>query len=340
MPDRSIDVSLSLPRSTIVDARSRREVERAEATLFRNALRRGMTCSTGDAFLRIGAADMGRLRLASIESSGHLVRLVEAEDVTLLRPVQGTITVATARRPMSIGPGQSLLLATGERTTTVSADFHGLVALLPQAQLGETMNAIAGDRSAGDLEAPTILDAEHPAATALDSFLLELFRRVGEPAVGGNAMWAKLAGAHALAALLAGAVLEGGPVAAPAAPSQVRRAEELLRARAREPVSIAELCRELQVGLRALQLAFRHHRGTTPQRFLRDCRLDLAREHLRRGDEPSSVTSVALDCGFTHVGRFAAAYRARYGEPPMATLRHSRVAREATDSPARRVTAA
>lgn len=59
-------------------------------------------------------------------------------------------------------------------------------------------------------------------------------------------------------------------------------------------------------------------------RFLQDCRLDLARERLCRGEARTSVTSVALDCGFTHVGRFAAAYRARHGEPPQATLKGGR----------------
>jgi AraC-like DNA-binding protein len=35
----------------------------------------------------------------------------------------------------------------------------------------------------------------------------------------------------------------------------------------------------------------------------------------------TTVTSVALDSGFAHLGRFAAAYRHHYGESPSETLR-------------------
>jgi AraC-like DNA-binding protein len=35
----------------------------------------------------------------------------------------------------------------------------------------------------------------------------------------------------------------------------------------------------------------------------------------------TTVTEVALRFGFAHTGRFAAAYRRRYGQAPSATLR-------------------
>lgn len=316
-----VDLRLTLPDHTVVDARTRVAVERAEASLFRHALRRSMSCGAADAFLRVAAADLDLARLASVESSGHSVRLVEPSDVTLLRPVRGQITVATGRQPVTIGPGRSLALPTGERTTTVSPDFHGLVLLLPQKQFQETLEAMAPGELATGPEAATLLDlVPGRAAAELDAFLLEQVRRVGERAAARRPDWAARAAGHALTALLAGAFLEGRPAAA-AAPWQVRRAEELLRARAQHPVTIAEVCRELQLGARTLQLAFRRHRGTSPKQFLQDCRLALARDLLLRGGGQSSVIDVAYECGFGHAGRFAAAYRTRYGESPQATLR-------------------
>jgi AraC-like DNA-binding protein len=38
--------------------------------------------------------------------------------------------------------------------------------------------------------------------------------------------------------------------------------------------------------------------------------------------EESTVTQVALDNGFSHLGRFSVAYRERYGETPSDRLAH------------------
>jgi transcriptional regulator GlxA family with amidase domain len=55
--------------------------------------------------------------------------------------------------------------------------------------------------------------------------------------------------------------------------------------------------------------------------YLRNVRLDRAR--LRLSDvhaAEASVTAIALECGFGHLGKFAAAYRERFGEQPSETL--------------------
>jgi AraC-like DNA-binding protein len=38
----------------------------------------------------------------------------------------------------------------------------------------------------------------------------------------------------------------------------------------------------------------------------------------------ASVTAVAMNFGFFHLGRFATSYRKRFGESPSETLRHGR----------------
>jgi transcriptional regulator GlxA family with amidase domain len=50
---------------------------------------------------------------------------------------------------------------------------------------------------------------------------------------------------------------------------------------------------------------------------VRNRRLERVRAALLTSEESTSV--VALDAGFTHLGRFAAAYRERFGELPSAT---------------------
>lgn len=64
-------------------------------------------------------------------------------------------------------------------------------------------------------------------------------------------------------------------------------------------------------------------------------RLAEARRQLLRAEGAASVTSVAMACGFTHLGRFAGWYRERYGESPSATLEGARSDIAASLSPPR-----
>ena len=50
-------------------------------------------------------------------------------------------------------------------------------------------------------------------------------------------------------------------------------------------------------------------------------RLEFARQMLIAGAPAGiQVTQVAMDCGFNHLGKFARAYRDRFGEPPSETF--------------------
>lgn len=48
-------------------------------------------------------------------------------------------------------------------------------------------------------------------------------------------------------------------------------------------------------------------------------RLAAARKRLLLATPPETVTSIALDCGFDHLGRFALGYRQLFGESPSRT---------------------
>jgi AraC-like DNA-binding protein len=106
-------------------------------------------------------------------------------------------------------------------------------------------------------------------------------------------------------------------------PAHLKRACELIRANVAEPVRIAEIATQLGISPRHLQAGFRQHLGTTPQRFLRDCRLDEANRRLTTARAGTTTTAIAYDCGFGHLGEFAQTYRLRFGESPSDTLRRS-----------------
>ena len=106
-------------------------------------------------------------------------------------------------------------------------------------------------------------------------------------------------------------------------PSLVRRAEEFLEAHAIEPMTMSDVVAECGCSRRTLYSAFQRHRGYTPMEFLAERRLQSAHQLLKTASSHDSVSQIALRCGFSHLGRFAAAYRERFGEKPSETLRKS-----------------
>jgi AraC-like DNA-binding protein len=97
--------------------------------------------------------------------------------------------------------------------------------------------------------------------------------------------------------------------------------EEWIDAHLNEPITLGRLCALAGVGRRRLQQVFDARRGTTPLDFVAQRRLVAAHRRLRSAAGHESVTAIALDCGFTHMGRFSVAYRQTFGETPSATLR-------------------
>ena len=104
-------------------------------------------------------------------------------------------------------------------------------------------------------------------------------------------------------------------------PRTVRRAQDFMRAHAGTPGTLVDLCSHLGVSARSLQNGFQNFRGTTPMAFLRALRLRHARERLRLADPASStVTEIALTCGFGHMGEFGTLYKRTFGVTPRQTL--------------------
>lgn len=102
-------------------------------------------------------------------------------------------------------------------------------------------------------------------------------------------------------------------------PRPVHRVVEAIAldpARAWSPADLAVIA---GVSVRRLQQSFREHVGTTPFAHLHDVRLERIHDDLVHG-RGGTVTDVALSWGVTHLGRFAAAYRDKYGELPSHTL--------------------
>jgi AraC-like DNA-binding protein len=113
----------------------------------------------------------------------------------------------------------------------------------------------------------------------------------------------------------------------PIAPRDVRRAIDYIEARLDQPITVSDLVEATGVAGRTLFMHFKAVKGVSPMRYLRDARLRQVRHALLEADPEASVTSIATDAGFTHLGRFSMVYRRRFGESPSETLKSRRRAR-------------
>jgi AraC-like DNA-binding protein len=216
--------------------------------------------------------------------------------VTGLDPVRARIVrpqlVLGLRVPPALVKGR--LLALSGRAVTAAPRFA------PGVEPGAGLARLIGFLAAEIERMPALLQARTVMASWQDLLLACLVTRLP----------------HSASGLLV-------PTSPRAGPWQLRAAEAWLEAHAAEPITMDDLAAAIGVPLRTIQHAF-HARGSTPRRFLRQCRLELARRRLTAAATGDTVTGIALDCGFGHFGDFAARYRVRFGESPSATLRRHR----------------
>jgi AraC-like DNA-binding protein len=108
------------------------------------------------------------------------------------------------------------------------------------------------------------------------------------------------------------------------ASANVRRVEEYIDAHWQLPISVERLGDVTGLGVRTIFATFKRHRGYTPLAYLKMVRLKNAKELLRFPTETTTVTDVALNCGFSNLGHFANDYRDAFGELPSSTLAQAR----------------
>ena len=106
-----------------------------------------------------------------------------------------------------------------------------------------------------------------------------------------------------------------------AAANHVRRATDYILAHLGDPLTVSQLARELDVSRRSLEYSFARGVGLSPKQFILELRLSRCHaELLAASKETTSVAATANRLGIWHLGAFARAYCARYGELPSETL--------------------
>jgi AraC-like DNA-binding protein len=204
-----------------------------------------------------------------------------------------------------------------------------LMLTLPAGLLRQKLEALLDGEQAGSIAFEPVFDVTRGAGTTIRRMLNFLFAELEDPdSLLTNKVAIQSYEEHFALSLLLGLphshserLLRQQTAAAPA---NVKRAEEFMRANPREPLAIEAIADAAGCSIRALQLAFRRFRDTTPMAALQRLRLEAARTEILRAGPAQSLTRIAAEHGFSNPSRFAQLFRRTYGAYPSEALRARR----------------
>jgi AraC-like DNA-binding protein len=249
---------------------------------------------------------------------------------TLLMPQRSGGLSEQGRGSTLLLPGRTAALVSASLPATVElrTDYQGLGVRIAAGSMESTLNMLTGVQRTTPLRFEGSIDLQKGAGAELMGllqFILDGAEReqsvlrtpIIETRLSETFMMALLLGTrHNHSHLLR------TPQRAPE-PRHVKRAEEYMEANAHRPITATDVARAAGLTIRALNAAFRAHRGVFPLGFLRERRFALARARLSTSSAVT-VAEVALASGFVHFGRFSVEYKKRYGESPAQTLKRAR----------------
>ncbi|WP_058750440.1 AraC family transcriptional regulator [Curtobacterium oceanosedimentum] len=260
-----------------------------------------------------GVLAPGRQYLLAWSVEGGVVLDPDREDGVTLRP--GVPVMCPAGRPFAVAapPGTVHLVHFDADFLEAVAVVGGTAAPVPLAfpVAVPTTRLAPLQRTLRELAAPMLdVDVVDGPRAALDLRLAEAVLEAFRPDPDGG--------------------VPDVPVAT------LERAKAYMYAHFARPLSAAEIAAAAETSVRTLQETFQRQEESTPTTYLRDLRLEKARLALQLADaRETTVAAVATSCGFRHMGRFAGAYAARFGEPPGETLRGQRRMIAVAGTPAR-----
>ena len=98
------------------------------------------------------------------------------------------------------------------------------------------------------------------------------------------------------------------------------RAVEYIRSAGGNVRSVQQICDAAAASYSTLERAFRERFGLSPKQYLVQFRMAGVRRELLADGHERSITEIAHEWGFYHMGKFAADYQAAFGELPSQTL--------------------
>ncbi|MGM4878174.1 helix-turn-helix transcriptional regulator [Rhizobium leguminosarum] len=274
-----------------------------------------------------------RLSLVSNQDSGGWgARTAHGtpETLAIIMPRTGALDVALGRTVIEGTPGRLLLMNNlePERVSVRAAPHRSDTLSLNWTIIAQTVAAVLETPLTGAMDLAPLIDLSTAAGQLIGSLAQTII-------IGMRNNWPLL---HSPIAMLnltqafADLLVRSVPHRLShlldkkihlIAPRHVRRAVEFMHANIAQPLTMQSVAEAAGISIRALESGFRAFKGTTPAAYLRTIRLQAVREDLCDPSNRQPLRDICLRWGFFHFGRFAATYRAAYGENPSDTRRRA-----------------
>lgn len=292
----------------------------------RHFLHRATTLAAGDLLLTGGCTTPVQGEIGASPGVGA-INLCLAGSASY--QIDGLNLEIGAHRPMYFAPGQDYRF--------VSDHYNGAVFHVDLNRLQQTAAAIAGmgvsrRRFAHELEAPRTVSAQEPRSAVYLRILRRCFTLLDEPELDLSGEFHHLQVddlIYRTLALLLCPRLEQ-LIADQSNPANIGREqifEELLdwiESHITEPINLTALEQRSGYSRRNLQLAFHQRFGCGPIQWVRQRRLEKARQYLLDPQPGDSVRAVSARFGYSSVAVFSRDFRAAFGQRPSDLLREGR----------------
>ena len=274
--------------------------------------------------------------LVASATSAMTAKAERNDQTLLLVPFHGSTTLRSGALSLTSAAGQSAIFVRGRHRsadTVTRGPRSSLCIALDVTRLASTVRDMLG--LSPDAELPFDLDRDRTVplihgGVSFDTTIRRLCNTVDahvrQPAVLmmmgiDDSFYRTIAMALAPEQLLPSVLLA---VESDDDANRIRQVCEHIKAHITEPLTLTHLEQVFGRGARSLQLAFLRRLGVSPTRWIRDHRLDLARQRLESAKPEDSVAAIATGCGFSRLSTFSREYAARFGEAPSKALERRR----------------
>ena len=250
----------------------------------------------------------------------------------------GQMEISTEQHDVPLRPGASHISnADAPLKMRFRGDLEKFVLKIRGSALRDKLQALTDTRLTDDIRFDAINDADTAETQSLNRAINYLVNELDAGASVTSVAVRELEQLIVMLLLRAGNhnfshLLESGEGSVQ--PWQIRLTEEYIEDNWNRPITIELLAKVTGVSARSLFERFRSHRGYSPMAFVRQTRLKNAKNFLSTPEASTTVTGVALLCGFMNAGHFSRHYSNAFGELPSTTLSRSRQA--TIDTPAAR----